>query len=365
MKLTCDKNEFQELIILAERNSSKNPSLPILSAILLKAEKNKLTIISTNLEVGFEAYLPVKITKDGEAAVSGRVLLSLLSSMPEEPILLEKLENTLKISSKNSSTTIKCLPHEEFPILPKISDGDYFSIKSTILAKSLASTVIAAAITNTKPELASILISAQQKTPVIFAATDSFRLAEQRTNIQTKPFNLLLPQKTAVEVMRIFQDLEEDVAMRFNKNQISFSSKYLCLISRLIDGKFPDYQGIIPKQFSTQAVLDKNSILGSLKAASVFSSKLSDVGIKAEPKDNIIEIKASSSETGEHKSQISAKISGDAIQATFNFRYLIDAVSHLRDDKIFLGFNGPDKAILVRPEKDTAHLHLIMPMRGV
>src|SRR3990167_9516281 len=176
-----------------------------------------------------------------------------------------------------------------------------------------------------------------------FCRTDSFRLAEQRTNIQTKPFNLLLPQKTAVEVMRIFQDLEEDVAVRFNKNQISFSSKYLCLISRLIDGKFPDYQGIIPKQFSTQAVLDKNSILGSLKAASVFSSKLSDVVIKVEPKDNIIEIKASSSETGEHKSQISSKISGDAIQATFNFRYLIDAVSHLRDDKIFLGFNGPDR----------------------
>jgi len=365
MKLKCGKSDFQKLVSLAERTSSKNSSLPILSTILIKTSNNRLILISTNLEVGFEASLSAKIEKEGEVAFPARTLLLLLSSITDEEITLETQNNNLKLISQTSSTNLKCFPTEDFPVLPKIKKENFFTIPATMLVDSLRSTLSATATSSTKPELASVYLFSQSKIPLTFVATDSFRLAEHKTSLNIKPISLLLPFKSAQETIKIFEEINEDIEIIFNKNQISFQSKNISFISRLTEGNFPDYQSIIPKSFLTHVVMDKTHLINSIKAASVFSSRLSEVNLGVNPIKDTFEIKASHSDTGEHHSLCKAKISGDEVEATFNYNYLLSALHSIYNNKILLGFNGPTKAVLIKGFENSSYSHLVMPMRGV
>ncbi len=365
MKLNLNKNDFLKLVTLAERSSSKNPTLPILSTILLKVSKNTLGITSTNLEVGFEAHLSAKTDSFGEVAVPARPLLQLLTSISGEELTIESSNHNLVLTSKNSSTNLKCFPSDDFPVLPKIKKENFFRIPAETLVEALKNTLVAAAISPVKPELASIFVFSQNKTPLTFAATDSFRLAEYKTNIVAEPVSFLLPQKSAQEVIRIFEESEEEIEVSYNKNQILFTSQNSSFTSRLTEGNFPDYKNIIPGSFLTQVVIERAHILGAVKAASVFSSRLSDVILKVDNKENILEVSAKESDTGEHHSVAPAKITGEEIEISFNYRYLLDALAVSVEPKVFLGFNGPGKAVLIKGQGDNFYLELVMPMRTV
>ncbi len=365
MKVVCDKNEFQKFIISAERNSSKNNSLPILSTILIKSGKNKLNIISTNLEVGFEAHISAVVEKDGSAAVPAKVLLPLLSSINDDKLNLESSGNTLKLFSKNSSSNLKCLSAEDFPILPRVKKDESFQIQAPELISALKNTLPATSNSHTKPELSSVYLFSQLKSPLTFIATDSFRLAENKVDVNTRPIGILIPQKSSQEIIRCFEDEDGLVDINFNKNQISLESKNIYFISRLTEGNFPDYQAILPKSFLTQVVADRSQLINSIKAASVFSSRLSEVILSINPKASILEARASYSDTGEHQSFAQVKTSGEPVQATFNYHYLLDALHTITHQKVFLGFNGEAKAVLLRGHEDTRYLHLVMPMKGV
>lgn len=364
MKLTCNKNELYRLISLAERNTSKNPTLLTLSAILLRALKNKLSIISTNLEVGFEGNIPAKIEKDGEVTPPAKTILSTLSSIPDEDITLEGVNNNLKITSKTSTTNIKCFQSDEFPVIPKIKKENYFNINKDVLIDALKNTIPATSNTYTKPELASVYIFSQNKSPLTFVATDSFRLAEHKTEVNYPSLSMLLPQKSCQEVARIFEESNGEVEIIFNKNQIVFQDKNISFISRLTDGKFPDYQSIIPKSFQTQVIMDKNKILNTIRAAGIFSSRLAEVSLIINSPEGILEVTSSSPDTGEYQASHQIKASGPSLSASFNYHYLLEALGAVKSDKVFLGFNGPQKAVLIKGADDNYFLHLVMPLRG-
>ena len=365
MKLNCNKNDLYKLISLAERSTSKNPTLPILSSILFRASKNKLSIISTNLEVGFEGNLSARVEEEGDVLPPSKTILSILYSIPDEDISLETSDNNLKIKSKTSTLNIKCFPLEEFPVVPKVKKENYFTIPGEILTGAIKNTISATATTYIKPELASIYIFSQGKPPMTFVATDSFRLAEQKVDVNCPSLSLLLPQKSGVELIRIFEDFGDDVDIIFNKNQILFQSRNISFLSRLTEGKFPDYQAIMPKSFETQVVIDKNQLLGTIRTAGIFSSRLSEVTLCVKPQAGTLEVKSSSSETGEYQSTYPAKVSGSAVEVNFNHRYLEEAIQSVSGSKILLGFCGPQKAVLVKGTDDNSYIHLVMPMRGM
>ncbi|MBI2024390.1 DNA polymerase III subunit beta [Candidatus Giovannonibacteria bacterium] len=365
MKLNCNKNELYRLISLAERSTSKNPTLPTLSSVLLKTGKNQLSVISTNLEVGFEGNLSAKVEKEGEALPPIKTLISILYSIPDEEITLENQNNNLKITSKTSTSKIKCLSVEEFPVIPKIKKEKFFSIHQDDLTQALKNTIPAASLTHTKPELASIYIYSQGKFPITFVATDSFRLSEHKTSLNFPSLSILLPQKSAQEITRIFEDSAGDIDVIFNNNQIVFQNRNISFLSRLTEGSFPEYQTIIPKSFETQVVVEKNSILGSTRAAGVFSSKLSEITLSVKAEEGNLIVKSSSPDTGEYEAISTAKISGQDVEANFNYHYLLEALQLISGPKVFLGFNGAQKAVLVKGMDESGYIHLVMPMRGV
>ncbi|OGF77528.1 DNA polymerase III subunit beta [Candidatus Giovannonibacteria bacterium RIFCSPHIGHO2_12_FULL_43_15] len=270
----------------------------------------------------------------------------------------------LKIISKTSSINLKCLPVDEFPTIPKIKKENHFLISSDSLIEALKNTILATATNYTKPELASVYMFSQGKLPLTLIATDSFRLAEYKTDASYLSLSILLPQKTCQEIIKIFEDFNDDIEVVFNKNQVLFHGRNISFLSRLTEGKFPEYQTIIPKSFDTQVFTDKNQILNAVRAAGIFSSKLSEVVIAVDGDKSILSVKSSNAETGEYESNYPAKISGASVEANFNYHYLLEALQAISKQKVFLGFNGPQKAVLIRGADDTRYLHLVMPMRG-
>lgn len=365
MKFSCNKINLQRVVNLAERVSGKSQALPVLSSIFIKAEGSRVLVSSTNLEVGFEMSFPAKVEKDGVAVVPVKIIVPLLSSISDEIIMIEGGENTIRITSPSSSTNIKCLPVEEFPILPRIKKERFFSIPAHLLALSIRNIINAASTSYTRPELASIYMVSGENGGMTFAATDSFRLAEQKVDVGASGAAILIPYKNAQELLRIIEEMDEDIEVIYDKNQTAFTAKQLYFVSRLTEGEFPNYHGIIPASFATQVVINKNQLNAALRAASVFSTRLSDVFMKIIAKDGVIEIRSQNSESGEHNSLCRAKISGEDMESTFNYNYIFDALKSIPHEMVFLGFNGAGKPMLLRGEGDGAYLHLVMPMRGV
>ncbi|MBI4691931.1 MAG: DNA polymerase III subunit beta [Candidatus Terrybacteria bacterium] len=365
MKVICLKNHLKEAINLCEKITGKNLSLPILSNILISNENNRiLRFTATNLELGIEVEIPAKVEKKGRVAVPGGVINNFLANfLVEENITFESQNNNLLISSLNSSTLIKGQSPEDFPILPKIKTDNQVLIPVADFVSGLKAVWYASSLSNIKPEIASIYLFSSKNEPLTFAATDSFRLAEKKINYSFPNLgSLLIPFRTAAEILRIFEGREGKIKLISDKNQISLELDNIKFIFRPTEGVFPDYQQIIPKKFVTDAIVDKNIFINSLKTAGIFSSKLNELNIIVGPDSNSVAIKTSNADVGEHTAQIPAKITGEELKMGFNHKYIFECLGHISSQKILLRFSGQGKPLLITGADDNSFQYLVMPM---
>lgn len=367
MKLKCLIHYLKDAFALTEKISAKNTTLPILNSVLISAKKG-LRIVATNLEIGVEIKIPAKIEKEGENAVPAKLLYNFLSNLPSnENIILESSQNNLMISTTNSSTIIKGYNVEDFPLLPSTKEKEnLFILPVSDFLSGLNSVYYASSLTEMKPEIASIFINSSKNSPLTFVATDSFRLSKKTVPYTFSDFPpILIPYRNAIEIMRIFENENGDLKILPNKNQLFIFSERIKLVSRLTEGIFPDYEEIIPKNFSTDVFLDKTSFNNALKSASVFSGKLNEVKIEAVSEQKILKIHASSGDIGESVITLPAEISGEKIKIAFNHRYLIDGLRFVSSEKVLLRFNGENKPLFITGAKDNSFYYLVMPMKDI
>lgn len=364
MKLFCQKNYIKEAVSLCEKITGKNLNLPILSDILIIGENKKIKLISTNLELGIEIDIPSKIEQEGRIAVPSSIINNFLSNIiKDEKITLESQNNNLLISTYNSSTLIKSHPTDDFPTLPVLKSDNLILIPIEDFISGLKSVWYACSFSNIKPEISSVFLFSDKNNNITFTATDSFRLAEKKFNYFFPDLGpLLVPFKTIAEILRIFDGKSGKIKMSFNKNQINLELDNIKFISRLVDGVFPDYQQIIPKKFITDVIIDKEDFVNSLKMASVFSGKLNELSFVVNPDDELLTIKTSNSDTGEHVAKIRAQITGDEIKIVFNYKYIFDCLSSINSQQIILRFSGEGKPLLITSTKNDMFQYLIMPM---
>lgn len=367
MKVTCVKNYLKEAIYLGEKISSKNLSLPILSNILISTEDNIFKITATNLEIGLEIEIPAKIEKSGKLAVSANIISSFISTLTsDENITLESQNQNLFISTKNSSTLIKGQSPDDFPILPKPQERDYLEIPTNDLIIGLRSIYYAVSFSSIKPEIASVYIHSGKNTPLTFVATDSFRLAEKKFNYSLDEIKgVLLPYRSVVEILRIFEGKEGKVKIIFEKNQFFIIFDKIKFVSRLTEGIFPDYQQVVPQKFVSDVIVDKNNFINALKTASIFSGKLNELKIIICIDDGSITLNTSSVEAGEHTNHIPAKITGEELKMAFNSKYIFECLSHISSPEILLRFSGEGKPLVITGTKDNSFQYLVMPMSGL
>lgn len=366
MNIECVQEKLKEGVGYMERIANKHMTLPVLSCLLFDAsQKNSLTIKATNLDLGIEITLPVKTIETGVVAVPAATLNSfLINAMSDEKgVMLATSQSNLKISTARNSSLIKTQPEDDFPIIPKVEGETTFLMHAGDFVKGLKSVWYSSSISSIKPELSSVYIYCDGEF-VVFVATDSFRLAEKKVKIKkSKDFGqILLPFKNIADIVKILESINDEVEVNLDKNQISFSYKGLYLVSRVIDGVFPDYKQIIPKASSTEVVVLKQDFINTLKLSNIFSDKFNQINIKIVPSSKICEIKTKNNDVGENITTLDSAITGEPIDINFNYKYIIDCFQSIDSDSVNLVFNGLNKPMIISPVSDTSFRYIVMPM---
>jgi DNA polymerase-3 subunit beta len=364
MKAECIKEKFCVAVSKTEKITGKNMTLPILSCILIEARGSSLILKATNLDLGIEIRIPAKILEEGVVAVPGAILNGFLSNLlGDNNLSLEEKEGNLHIINSSSKTTIKSFPVDDFPTIPKVKDGKIYEMDSQNLVKGLKSVWYSASLSNIKPELSSVYIHPKDES-LVFVATDSFRLAEKAIKFKKNSDfeNILIPFKNVVDLLKIISDERDSLAITSTKNQISFEYKDIYIVSRVIEGNFPDYQQIIAKEFKTEVIVLKQDLINILKLSNIFSDSFNQINIRVSPKDKTLEIKSKNSSVGENINKLSATITGEEIEINFNHKYIIDCFQSIDSDSISLSFNGLNKPMVIKGISDKSFTYLVMPM---
>lgn len=382
MKIIILKEKLKEGINTVERISGRSLTLPILNNILISVEKNFLNLTSTDLEVGINWWSLVKTEKEGKIAIPSRILSSFVNFLPEKPVKLELSNLILKVDCENYQTSIKGVNPDDFPIIPKIDKTEGISVKSKLFCQGLNQVVDIAGYFSTKPEISGVYFLFQ-KDMITMTATDSFRLGEKKIYLKPplekllKNYSFILPQKAAKEIINIFGEKEGDLTVYFSPNQVLFetslpeqpSQPEVQLVSRLIEGEYPNYQEIIPKKYETRAILSKNDFINQVKIASLFSGKINEIKLKIDPKKNRVDFLSQNPDLGEHQSYLTGEIEGEPCEISFNHRFLLDGLlsitsSREKSPEIILELINAEKPGVIRPKDDENYLYLVMPIKA-
>ncbi|MEN9621620.1 MAG: hypothetical protein RLZZ67_54 [Candidatus Parcubacteria bacterium] len=364
MKIECIKEKLIEGIAKADRLTGKNLSLPILSCINLSAKGNSLIIRATNLDCGIEIKIAAKVDVEGEIALHGGVMSSLLAGLPKEKnITLESKEGNVVISTSANTTLIKTFPPDDFPTIPKLETQRTVDISPKLLVKGFKSVFYSASQSTVKPELSSVYVF-KEDSDLVFVSTDSFRLAEKRIKIKdTLDFpSVIIPAKNVADIIRTLENTTDDVKVLFDKNQIAFEAKDIYLMSRVIDATFPDYKQIIPKTFITEVVVLKQDFVDSLKTSHVFSDKFNQVNVKALPSKKSFTISTKNSDVGEYTNAIDSSVTGQDVEINFNHKYIADSFQSIDSDSISISISGANKPLVMKGVSDKSFTYLVMPM---
>ena len=366
MKIELQTQKLKEIIQKIDRIAGKHATLSVLSCILIDFNKNTAIFKATNLDVGIEVSIPVKSDDSGSVAVPAHTLSAFVSQLPEQNsvISLEIDGGNIKVATPHSKGVIKTVPVDDFPTIPKIVDGQEFEIPTDVFVKGLKSVWYSASISSIKPELSSVYIYRDGEY-VTFAATDSFRLAEKKVKAPgaAKIGDILIPFKNIADIVRFLETTKGIVKVTISKNLISFNENGTYLVSRVIDGVFPDYHQIIPKSFITEAVILKQDFINALKISNIFSDKFNQIKLAIDPKKKIFDIQTKNSDVGENRTSVSAALSGEQIEVNFNYKYVADCFQSIDADSISLQLSGLNKPMLIRPVSgDQTFLYIVMPM---
>ncbi|MBI2065302.1 MAG: DNA polymerase III subunit beta [Candidatus Yanofskybacteria bacterium] len=363
MRITINQKNLLKATTTVERVVSRNPSLPILNNILLKTENGRLKISATNLEIGINYYIGAKIDETGEIAVPARIFSDFIGNLGEEKITLVTKNNILSLNTNKYKTQILGLDPKDFPIIPKIKGDNFSVIPSKVLKNSLTAVFDSVAVSETRPELSGVYMNFSSN-HLTFAATDSFRLTEKVNELKHKEKEaLIIPRGTVVELIRLASDIQEDITIKLGDNQMAFVTDDIEVVSRIIDGNYPDYKKVIPDKFISRVVTKKDELEKNVRLAGLFSSSIADIKLNCD--DKKISLTAKNSDKGDIQVSVDAVLKNDPFDISINHHYLLDGLKIIPTENVVIEYTGHGSPVVLRPEQDSKDLvYLIMPLRN-
>jgi len=373
MRIIILQEKLKAGVNIIERATAKSFSLPILKNILLKAEKNFLELTATDLEIGISWWGLAKVEEAGAVAIPGSLLAGFLSLLPNKQITLTTKDQDLILECETYKTKIKGNNIDDFPIIPQVSENEFVALDNRSFCQGLGQVADTAAISTSRPEISGIYLSVR-KGLITMAATDSFRLGEklitsEKLNEIKKEYSLIIPQKTAREIVNVFGEKEGEIRIFFGPNQVLWeflmaetTHPEIHLTSRLIDGEYPNYQEIIPQKYDTEVVLDRNEFLAKVKAAGLLAGKINEVSFNFDPKNETVAITSQNPDAGEFQAVLSGKIKGKEEEISFNCKFIIDGLLAMKSAEVFFGLNGESGPGALKPVGDTSYTYVVMPI---
>jgi DNA polymerase-3 subunit beta len=354
---------------VVSRAVSTRSTLPVLANVLLKTEDAGLKLTATNLEIGITYWVPGKVDADGATTVPARLLTDLATSLPPgERIDLElQPGDTLHIQAGRFESHLKGIDADEFPQIQTAGDRPTTRIAQNVLRRALEETAFAAASDEARPILTGVLARFEGD-QVTLAAADNYRIAVKTIAVldPVAETSVVIPARALNELVRILADSDDpvDVILAQARNQILFHLDGVDLVSRLIDGQFPNYQQVLPQTHSTRAVLDREELLRAVRPAALIAHESANiVKLQISSNGDAGVVVSANAEVGDHVGQVEAAVEGDGTTIAFNARYLADVLTNVEADQFALELNGPLSPGVFKPVGDDRYVHVVMPVR--
>jgi DNA polymerase-3 subunit beta len=364
MKIICTQENLKNGLQTVSRIISSSNTLPILNNILLKTEQGQLQLSATNLEIGITTSVRCKVEEDGAVCVPAKILNDLVANLPNENITLETSGDEVVVATQFYRTVLKSLPSDEFPLIPSVDRQYTAKIPAADLRQALNQVSFAASTSDTQPEIAGVLVKKDAK-GLRLVATDRYRLAEKIVSVSVDKFkNIIVPQRAVNELSRIIGNRNEDIELAFNDNQLSVTIGETIMVSRLVDGQYPEYEQIVPKSFNTIAITDRQALVNALKTTGIFSYTSHSVSLAYDSKDQVINISAASHDLGESRVQVPAQIDGPDGTVILNYRYVLDVLNAMTEAQVIIKIVDESAAVVFTPQKQTDYFYLVMPIKS-
>lgn len=375
MKFIIRRENLKKGLSIVGHITSKNINLPILNNVLIRANSGGVELVSTNLEIGIVHKLRGKVENDGEFTVDSKTISEYVNFLAGDNVEINEVNEELKIECDNYKTKIKGESAKEFPLIPTLSGENYCICEIDDLKRALSQVIFSVSNNENRIELSGVLFNFFGSR-LVLASTDSYRLAEKEININwqgeaIENQKFIVPAKTIQEFLRIISNFSDgdsaeeninQVKIFISDNQIMFSVDSTDLVSRLINGNFPDYRQIVPEKFNTSVILNRNEFSRAIKAAAIFSkSGINDVGLAF--KGGKLVVYSSSGQSGESRIELPCEQNGSDNEIIVNFRYLLDGLNNISDDQINLKVISDNSPCMLSPIKEENYFYIVMPIR--
>lgn len=378
--MTCNQKDLFESIQIAYKAISTRSTLPVLSGILIRSDNGRMVLQATDLEMAVEHSKQVRVSKKGLIVVPAKLISDVVRSLSEEAVNLsfDKNLNKLHLEGRKAKFLLNTLPPEDFPQFPKIKEEEKVQIRVASFTEGAKQVLKAVSQDESRPILAGVLVNIQ-KNKIKMVATDSYRLAvkELPREIKTKEektppapdqrkggqeISLIVPGRTLEETLKIVSLLDQtkEIKIGSSQKQVLFDLGETKIISRVIQGNYPQYQRIFPEKFPTKIEVPREDFISATKRVSLFSSS---TPFKIKITENKIILSAESPEAGEAQEIVEGKVFGEDTEIAFNPKFFLDGLTSLSSQEAILEIAAPQKPSLIRSKKEDNFLYLIMPMR--
>lgn len=367
MKLSCLQKDLAKALNITSRAVSANSTLPVLNNVLLKAEKEELFFTATNLEIAIKYSINAEIKEPGAVTIPSRLFTNYINYLKDEKVdVAVKEDNTVHIKTNDSKTDIKGITPEEFPSIPGVEKEGGFRVSVKDISEAVTQVSFAAALNTTRPVLTGVSFKVEEG-DLLMAATDSYRLAEKRIGIKELEGEVLciVPVRTILELGGILSSLDgvdDDIDVAVSKNQILFKIKGIEITSRLIEGQYPDYKQVIPKEVKTKACFKTSDLTLAIKRINLFAKENNNkVLFKISP-DNV-NITTNNTQYGVGEVDIATKVDGENNEIALNSQFILDVLSNIHSDRIIIELDEGVRPAVIKPQEKEGCIHVIMPLK--
>lgn len=363
MKVICSKENLVESINIVQKAVSNKTTQPILEGILIDASK-KFKLIGNDLEIGIECTVEADIKEEGTIVINSKMFGEIVRKLPDSEVLIEvKKNNVVVIECENSLFEVKGLSAEGFPSLPEVQKENAFKIQQKILRDMIKQTIFAVGIDENRPILTGSLLECKEENMTI-VSVDGFRLALRKYQVEnnTSDFNVVIPGKTLNEIVKILQPVEDEVIVYYSKNQVLFDLGKCKVLSRLIEGKYLNYNSLIPKDSETKIRINRKDMLSSIERASLMTVEEKKYPIKFNVQDERL-IVTSNTDAGAVREELKIDMTGNKIEVGFNPRYFIEALRVIDEEMIEIYFASSVGPCTIRPSDNEDFAYMIAVVR--